>query len=673
MNTLYRLVWRGLRARPWQTILSVAAVALGTASVIAMDATVQSLRAGLLQTEESRLLLEGLMGQFDPFVNFVVVAVMLVAGFLVFNAFAMSITQRRQQIGALRTLGFTRAQVRRLLVGEALVIGVSGTLIGLAVGPLLGKLINAGMTALLGQYFVLEDTHADGASFIMALALGIGVTLLAVLGPAQRALRIPPLAVLRPPEDAALDGVSRRRTTIGLALAAALLVFAVLFPPAELVALNMEWIGVVVCTLVWLVALVLLLPAVTTLAARIALRFGAVGRIASDNLRRAQGRATLTVLAVVLALLAITSITGVLDFMFNRLMLRNMSGERPIIYTGRFDPGAGWANIFAQGLDSLFMSPEEVQRVAAVAGDRASVTPTYFAVVPELSFLGDAYFTIVMAPDAISLAGDTMFTFTEGDWATALPLMRDGCGVLITPGLAARNAVGLGDTLDIAHESGVVPCVVAGVGRTYANASLMSLSAAPLLGLERPILAFMIPHPGVDADALQAELVAALPDLAVNQLAILVSRIGTVMDLLKVALSSMLLLALLTAGMGIANTMLMSVSERRREVGLLRAVGATRAQVRAAILGEAALIGLAGAVAGLLAGAGFAALFVLAYGGRSWGVALDLRATALDAALLALAVGAYGLVSAPLIAALAAWLPARGILRETPVDTLALR
>ena len=144
-----------------------------------------------------------------------------------------------------------------------------------------------------------------------------------------------------------------------------------------------------------------------------------------------------------------------------------------------------------------------------------------------------------------------------------------------------------------------------------------------------------------------------------------------VMDRLPDMLNALLLLAILSAALGIVNTTMMSVAERQRELGLLRAVGATRRQVMAVVTGEAALMGLIGGGMGLVAGAGVVVILAVTYGGNGWGIPdLDLWRAAWRSVQPALFNGLVGLIAAPFISAGAAWLPVRALLRGSAIETM---
>ena len=129
MSNVYQLAWRNLQQHSTRTSLSILAIALGVATIIASSMTSQSIinaigQSGMLAS------MQGIIDQLGDTMQMAGVGIGLVAGFMVFNAFLMSITQRRRQIGALRSLGMTRGQVMRLVLGEALVTAVIGTLAG---------------------------------------------------------------------------------------------------------------------------------------------------------------------------------------------------------------------------------------------------------------------------------------------------------------------------------------------------------------------------------------------------------------------------------------------------------------------------------------------------------------------------------------------------------------
>lgn len=135
--TFHVLAWRNLTQQKLRAILSALAVALGTAMIIAAD-VISGAILDLLSSPDLQTIGAGLFGQLKPMLTFLGGAVAAAAGFLVFNAFLMAVTQRRREFGALRAVGMTRKQVLGLVLFEALLVGGAGTLAGLFAGPLLG-------------------------------------------------------------------------------------------------------------------------------------------------------------------------------------------------------------------------------------------------------------------------------------------------------------------------------------------------------------------------------------------------------------------------------------------------------------------------------------------------------------------------------------------------------
>jgi putative ABC transport system permease protein len=206
--------------------------------------------------------------------------------------------------------------------------------------------------------------------------------------------------------------------------------------------------------------------------------------------------------------------------------------------------------------------------------------------------------------------------------------------------------------------------------------SIVSLAAAADLDAdpERPFITIVQPLPTVNKEALRTDLDTLLtnyPDDSLIEIAPFFQDISEMVDNLQVMLNGMLLLAILAAALGVINTTMISVSERRRELGLLRAVGATRQQALAVVIGESALMGLIGGGLGLVAGAGLVVIFVAVNGGNMWGFSdLPLWSSAWTSIQLAILNGLVGLVAAPLVCAGAAWLPARPILRGSAIETM---
>ena|GEM_PF-577537 len=600
---------------------------------------------------------------------------------MIFNAFAMSVTQRRRQIGALRALGMTRWQTLHLVLVESLIVGVLGTLLGLVAGPLLGRGAIALMKVLLGEgLFVFSASGASLPSLLLATVLGMGVTLLSALIPSWRATRISPLVALREEIGLEKPGFSEKTWFLGLLIIVVLVIYLAVAPPGEWVTSPMDSILTSLFALVWLGCLALILPALIGGVGRwtrapLTRFWGADGRLTADNLGRGRGRVTLTILTLAVALTMIVGMTGFISFTADELMGPSLTGIKrlKLFIVAPFDVSAGMSA--CSGLQTIELSPGLAAEVKRVVEGRAWVADEWhFTIVPELSFFGSSHFSFVTDPHDVQRSGDVFFAFTEGDWETALPIMEEGCGVLVTPLVADRNGVSVGETFEVTGAGGPVACTVAGIGRTYVNSSIIGLAAVDEFAVTEPFMLQVVPLPGADRATLKADLAALLeryPDAHLMEPEGMYEAQLQVLDAMPDMLNALLLLAIVSAALGVVNTTVMSVAERRRELGLLRAVGATRRQVTAVVAGEAALMGLIGGGLGLVAGAGIIVILVVVYGGNSWGVPdLDLWGAAYRSVQPALFNGLVGLIAAPFVCAGAAWLPVRSILRGSAIETM---
>jgi len=679
MRSLHALAWRNVRDHPLRSILCAFSVGVGVAMVLAADFVSGALLETLLNAGEGDLQVTHgfIVEQFDLMLTLVGYVLIAAAAFLVLNAFAMAVSQRQQQIGALRSLGMTRRQVLRLVLVEALLVGGAGTVAGLALGPLLGRGVVALMERFGGQFLTFGAGSISLPSMAAGVALGLGVTLVSVLLPARRATRISPLAALRPQAGAASTAPSRLLAAAGVVAIALLFGWLAVAPPGE--TLNAPWNASLAAVLVltWVASLGLLLPASIQLAGRRARRWlgrrSAIGRLAGDNVTRDRGRVMLNVLTLAIGLATITGLAGFMTFAFNDLLgdsINRMAAEGTWAVFP-FDLERGVAGLTE--IDELMLPEDAIGAVTETVGDRGGVAAFRFALIPELSFLGESYFTYALEPATLR-ENPALFRFTEGNWASAMPLMDGGCGALVTPVVARRNGVGLGDTLTISGVRGPLTCTIAGIGVGYVNASIIGSSVADEVGATPPVGLAISPRPGVDVSRLEADLEAIESrgtGVWVTRMSDFADLQREAVDLFAVALSGMLLMAVLVAALGVVNTTMISVHERRWELALLRAVGATRRQVLWVVMGENALMGVVGGLLGVVAGMGSVVIIVTTFGGNSWGVGdLALWPAAGRALRPALLNGVVGVAFAPLVSALAARWPLQALLKGTAAELL---
>jgi ABC-type antimicrobial peptide transport system permease subunit len=681
---VWTMAWRNLAHSRLRTALSALAVALGVAMTVAADLVSQSMLNAISGSEHALTFLVGLLDQLDRMLLMIGVMITAAAGFLVLNAFAMAITQRSQQIGALRSVGMTRRQILWLVLVEALMVGGVGTLLGLVAGPLLGRGTISLIRALLGEgMFVFGEGATSFPVFLLAAALGMGITWLSVLVPAYRAAQVSPLAALRTGITSGVEPNPAGRAAVGGGVAIALVAYLILAPPGAWAEppWNTRLTVLIVC--LWLGALALILPWLAgglgqLIQGPLTRLWGATGRLIADNLRRGRRRVVITILTLAVGLAMIVSTTGFIRFMFEELMRPKLEAATELSgwLVAQFDYLQGMSAYAGQG--SLELTPEVVAAVRGAAQGRAEVLEWHFVVVPELSFFGSSYFSFVLDPWVHRQGGDRFFTFAEGNWQTAMPIMESGCGVLVTPLVASKNGISLGEDFQVTGANGPVTCTVAGIGSPFVGASVISSAAGELFGIRegqtQPLGLLVWPQARADREALRADLesvVARHAGTHLSEMEVMADLQISMFEKLPTMFNALLLLAIVAAALGVVNTTVISVAERRRELGVLRAVGAVRRQVMAVVVGEAALMGLVGGLVGVIAGVGITAILAVTYGGSSWGIFdLDLWPAAWRSVQPALKNGLVGLMFAPLICAAAAWLPVRSLVRGSAMETM---
>ncbi|HET6954410.1 MAG TPA: FtsX-like permease family protein [Acidimicrobiales bacterium] len=562
----------------------------------------------------------------------------LVGTFVIYTSFSFIVAQRQRQVALLRALGASRAQVLGSVVIESLVVGVLASLVGYALG--------LALATALGRAFVPgSEPVILPRSVAVALTVGVVVTALSAFFPAARASRVPPVAAMR---DVAIDTSHRSlpRLLLGgllvaggaVALGAGVAGRAV----GDLSPLKVSGTGMVLL----FVSLIVLGP-VTSRPASLALGLplpairGVVGRLAQQNAARNPKRTASTAAALMIGL-GIVSLFLVINASL-RASLDDMVDNRfrgdVVIDSGTGITGGGLPGGIAEEVASL----PEVSSASGIRFGFASIdgrTEGIGGLDPATAF------------DLFDVA------VVEGDVAD---LDADGIGVF--DDRARSEGWRVGDTLPVTFgETGTQELTIAALidSRDLTGTYVMSTDAfdryVPEAG-DSQIWIRLTSGTGIDdARAALEPLIAPFPSAEMQDLDEFKDAVKSQYDVILVLVNALLLLTILIAMIGIVNTLILSVVERTREIGLTRAVGATRGQVRSSIRWEALLIATIGLTAALALGIFFGWVLVRALADQGF------RVFALPTLQLAAFAAATGLLTLAAAVVPAAWAGRRRIL-----------
>ncbi|MGQ0602700.1 MAG: FtsX-like permease family protein [Anaerolineales bacterium] len=597
-------------------------------------------------------------------------AVLLAGAFLVFNAFAITLAERKREIGQLRTLGMTRGQVLTQTLGEAGLIGLLGSLLGLLLGWLLGRGVTWAL-ATLQDNAALTQTPIPPDAVPLALGAGVFVTLAVTFNLARQAARISPLVAMK--NDDAGRGEARLRPYslwLGLGLlavtAAAYLYAANYAREAEAPNYGLIFLPVLIFGAAVLSFLPAWLNGILHLARR--LFTGATARLAWGNVARASGRAALTAATLVISFMLIIALTGITLFIssflisFNSLIFANQ-----VILMRPFAPGTSLAE--SASLPTMPPIPSAIQAEIEALSDEAEILYTANVSLPGLgtdSGAGDRY---AFAMSVNLFREKRIFPLSEGSWAEVARAFEEHEPAIYLPELTARKfSVHPGDLFSVKTLEGPVDFYVAGVGGAFPVVS--PASGVRYFG-SHPNGIIFGPKPGVDAERLEARVID-LQARHSDQLTrldsdTLVNVVGQLVGPMLGLFTGLTSLSGLVAALGFVVTIIASVLERQRELGTLRALGMRRAQVRQVVLLEAGVIGLAGASLGALGGLGMAWLFAQSMNSASVSM---MNVPAVDNPSLPWPVALAAVVIGPLVAVLAALWPADRAANVNPAEAM---
>jgi putative ABC transport system permease protein len=567
---------------------------------------------------------------------------LFVGGFIILNTFAMLVAQRTRELGLLRAIGASRGQVTRSVLTEAAVLGFGGSTLGLAGG----LAIAAALKALFATFGLTLDGSLvlSRSTVLWSYAVGVLVTVVAAYLPARRASHTPPLAAMQF-GAATAQGSLRRRTGFGVVLAAGGSVAVALSLRTDDASTAAALVGAgTVLLVIGAIALspVLARPFLATAGALLPKLWGRTGQLARENALRNPRRtaATASALMVGLALVSGFSIVGAST---------NASLDKLI------EGGLRADFVISTAVGQPF-TPAVADEVARVPGVEAVMQQRFSSDLVEGS---QAFVTAV---DADALERSIALDYLAGS-AAAL----GGTTALVDEPSATEHRWQVGDPVEALLPNGSRLSLTVGgiyaanqvVGKLVVDLPTYDAAGAPKLDQ----YVYVTLAPGVDATAVRAAMqtvVDAYPVVTLKDQGEFKDEIKGQVDQLLLLVNALLALSVLIAVLGIINTLALAVIERTREIGLLRAVGMSRAQVRRMIRLEAVVVSLYGAALGLVLGTVFGV-----------GLAHALAGQGIDVLAVPYARLLEFLVVAGLIGVLAALWPARRAARLQVLTAIA--
>ena len=563
---------------------------------------------------------------------------LFVGSFLIVNTFSILVAQRSRELALFRALGAARRQVTRSVLFEAFVVGLVGATLGLGLGFVLALGIKA-LFATFGLDLSGSPLVFEWPTAMWSYAVGLVVTMVAAYLPARRAGKMPPVAAMR--DDVALpESALRWRLLVGTVLMVGGLVAGYLGAFTD-ISHSAYYVGGGVFGLLLGVALtspVIGRPVIAACGFVYRRLFKVVGVMAEQNAIRNPRRtaATASALMIGLTLVSMMSVFGA-------------SAKASVDKSIEANFAADY--VVSNAIGQPF-SAQVTKDVAAVPGVEAVSQLRYVSVKMN----GDQSYSSAIDPKTfprvvpVDLPGGSFSGATTDT-------------VFLDDGKAAEEKLAVGDMVDLSlNNAPAKPFRVGAIyeRQTIAPPVMVTLAAATAAGLPvQDSMTYVVRKPGADAKAVEAgieKVIADLPTVTLKDQDAFAAEQRKPIDQLLYMIYALLGLAVIIAVLGIINTLALSVIERTREIGLLRAVGLSRRQLRTMLRLESVAIALLGAVLGVVLGLG-----------AGWGLQRSLADDGIDVLAVPVPQLAVFVALAGVVGVLAALWPGR---RASRLDVL---
>jgi len=537
-----------------------------------------------------------LMRSYEMATHISSVFALVVGMFIIYNSFAIAVTHRRSEIGILRALGATQSQIRRLFLLESGIAGIAGSVLGALAGIGAATALSDAMSALmslsLGAAQEVDEAAVDPWLIAAAGALGVATSMIAAWIPARSASAIDPVRALQKGKYQVLsEGESRRRRIAGV-VCFAVSMAALPFSSSKL-AFYAGYVLMIGAGLLFAPALALVLA--RTLRPLLRRIFPAEGTLAADSLIQAPRRTSATVAALMLALAMAMGFGGVTHSFYNSMDEWLRTALNPDFFVTTSTNLTSRAMTFPEEIGPVIESVPGVELVQLVRSARIMHRDTP---------------VMLVSVETRKLAAKVRRRPVAGDLNEMYRLTAEGKGVIVSDAFEANHNVKLGDSIELPTPAGVLSLPVVGIVRDFSDlqgAIFIDRSVYRHWWNDSAVnVARVYVKEGEDVGAVRSRVQNALEGR--KRLLILSNQevrewVLRATDQWFSLTNMQIIVAVLVAVLGIVNTLTVSITDRRRELGVIQAVGGLRRQVRRTIWLEALSIGCIGLVLGVGLGA----------------------------------------------------------------------
>jgi putative ABC transport system permease protein len=518
---------------------------------------------------------------------------LVMGGFIILNTFRTVVSERRHDIGMLRAIGASRGLILGMFLVESTIQGVLGTAIGIVVGGSFALLLINGMRGIVTSLLRVSVSGIviSPSAFIQAAVLGVGITVASALLPALSASRITPMEALRPALGEEVEKSAGRRAAIGIAIT--------LLSIVMLLSGNTAAVGL--GSVAFLVGMVLVAPQAispfTDWIGRVfAPLFRSEGQLARSNVTRNLGRAAATVSAIMISLSIVLATLGFVVSIFAAFLSyldKSLGADFLVIPTsillsgGNVGAGPKLANDMRHTPGVGVVTTLRVGRAKANGNDLN-----------------------VVGIDPKTYLQVATFEWSQGGSDADVAQLGQGRTLIVNAIYAAQARVGIGSSLALETPQGMKQYRVVGVGNDYLNAKLATVyvsqdNLAKDFNQTVDLLLLANAQPGSALPQVQSQLnkiVSQYPAFKLYSTSEWRTTQTTIFDQTLGIFYGLVIALALPSLLALINTLAISVLARTREIGMLRAVGTTRTQVRRMVMAESLILASIGTLFGVVAG-----------------------------------------------------------------------